>query len=145
MASLVNVYNIDDTGDLNLAGARGLTTAQIGSNTYLFVAGQNDDGVSVFQVSSDGSLVNVDNIDDTGDLELDGASSVSTAKIGNSTYLFTTGFSDDGVSVFEVLGNGSLVNIANIDDTGDLELDGGASVTTAKIGSVYLSFCRRES
>ena len=48
-----------------------VTTAQVGSNTYLFVTGQIDNGVSVFQVSSDGSLVNVYNITDNATLQLD--------------------------------------------------------------------------
>ena len=138
--SLMNIHNIDDTGDLELDGVRELTTAQMGSNTYLFVVGQNDDGVSVFQVSSDASLVNIHNIDDTGDLKLDGAISATTAKIGNSTYFFVGGNIDDGVSVFEVLGNGSLVNVANVDNTGDLNFNNITAVTTAKIGSVTYLF-----
>ena len=139
--SLTNVDNTTDGGDLQLDGAFSVTTAQVGSATYLFVAGQGDNGVSVFEVSGDGSLTNVDNItDNTGDLQLNEAFSVTTAQIGSATYLFVAGFQDNGVSVFEVSGDGRLRNVANIEDDANLQLSGSGSVTTAQIGSATYLF-----
>ena len=132
---LRNVYNIQDNPELELNGAFSVTTAQIGSATYLFVAGISDNGVSVFEVAANGSLTNIDNITDNAELNLDGANSVATAQIGSATYLFVSARDDDGVSIFQVANNGSLTNIANIADNGDLQLDGAFSVTTAQIGS----------
>ena len=69
----------DSVGDaeninLQLNSVENLTTAVVGGTTYLFAAGQLDDGISVFSVAANGVLTNVDNIDDAEDaaLRLDG-------------------------------------------------------------------------
>ena len=93
-----------------------MSTAVVSGTTYLFVAGRNDSGVSVFRVASDGALTSVFNIDDDGTLELRGATSVSTAVVSDTTYLFVAGFFDNGVSVFSVASDGALTSVFNIDD-----------------------------
>ncbi len=71
--------------------------AKIAGTTYLFVAGQDDDGVSVFAVAADGSLINFGDITDDPTLrELDGASAVTTAVAGGKTFLVVTGGSTMG-------------------------------------------------
>ena len=138
--TLVNVTNVTDAGNLELDGATSVTTAIIGTTTYLFVAGFNDDGVSVFRVGDTGALANVHNVPDVGSLELDGALSVTTAVVADTTYLFVAGFNDFGVSVFSVANNGLLTNVTNVTDAGNLELDGATSVTTAIIGTTTYLF-----
>ena len=71
--TLFNTINVEEGGNLELDGAYSVTTAEVGGMTYLFVAGERDDGVSVFSVANNGSLNNVDNISDDSSLELDGA------------------------------------------------------------------------
>jgi hypothetical protein len=68
-----------------------VTAAVVGGVTYVFVAGQADDGVSVFSVAADGTLTNVDNVTDAGALQLDGAEGVGTAVVAGVTYLFVVG------------------------------------------------------
>ena len=131
--TLVNADNVPDAGNLELNGASALTTTVIDETTYLFVAGLYDDGVSVFAVSSDGMLMNVDNVSDAGSLELNGANSLTTTVIDGTTYLFVSGKVDDGVSVFSVSSGGTLINVNNISDTGSLELNGANSLTTTMI------------
>ena len=138
--SLTNVDNVSDDSSLELDGARSVTIAEVGGMTYLFVAGYWDDGVSVFSVANNGSLTNVDNVTDASSLELDGASSVTTAEVGGMTYLFVAGFDDDGVSVFSVANNGSLTNVHNVTDASSLELDGATSVTTVEVGGMTYLF-----
>ena len=139
--ALVNVDNVTDDSSLELDGARSVTTAVVGTTTYLFVAGNIDDGVSVFSVANNGLLTSVQDVDDADDvnLELDAASSVTTAVVEGTTYLFVAGQSDDGVSVFSVAGNGILTSRANVTDAGMRELRGASSVTTAVVdGTTYL-------
>ena len=112
--TLTNVDNVTDDATLELDGAFAVTTAVVGGTTYLFVAGFDDDGVSVFSVAADGTLTNVDNVTDDGALELDGAIVVTTAVVGGTTYLFVTGQVDDGVSVFSVAADGTLTNVDNV-------------------------------
>ena len=132
---LVNVDNTTDNATLKIFFADPIITAQVGGVTYLFVGGNADNGVSVFRVSGDGSLVNVYNIQDTGDLHLKRVQSLTTAQINGNTYLYTAAKKDDGVSVFQVANNGTLSNVANIEDDNTLQLDGAQGITTAQVGS----------
>ena len=138
--ALTNVDNVADDATLVLDDAFAVTTAAIGGTTYLFVTGQIDDGVSVFSVAADGALTNVDNVTDAGALELDNATSATTAAIGGTTYLFVTELEDDGVSVFSVAADGSLTNVDNVTDDATLELDGAFDVTTADVGGTGYLF-----
>ncbi|MCP4382054.1 MAG: beta-propeller fold lactonase family protein, partial [Hyphomicrobiales bacterium] len=142
--SLVNVDNVNDNdpggGAFNLDGARSVTTLTFGATTYLFVAGRNDHGVSVFSVDSDGILTNVDNVTDGGSLELLSASSVTTAVVNSLAYLFVTGITDDGVSVFRVSPDGTLTPVFDVTDGGTRELDGAAAATTAVVGDTTYLF-----
>ena len=135
----MNTTNVNDSGDLELNRANGVTTAEVGGTTYLFVVGLNDDGVSVFSIANDGTLMNTTNVSDGGNLELDGARGVTTVEIDGKHYLFVTGFIDNGFSVFSLGNDGTVMNRANVSDGGNLELDGVNGVTTAEIdGNHYL-------
>ena len=120
-------FTITDTATLELDEAWEVTTAVIGGTTYLFVAGFEDDGVSVFSVAGDGELIVADSVDDSEDvnLELDGALAVTTAVVGGTTYLFAGGNKDDGVSVFSVA------------DGTDAFMDGGTALDGGTLTSVY--------
>ena len=111
--TLTVVHNVADDDDLNLDDAWASSTAVVGDTTYLFVAGRVDNGVSVFSVAdgtdafmdggttlNGGTLTAVDSVEDTADLELNDARAVSTAVVGDTTYLFVAGHNDNGVSVF---------------------------------------------
>ena len=137
---LTSVTNVSDDANLKLNGANSVTTATVGSTTYLFVAGANDDGVSVFSVANNGMLTSVTNVSDDANLELDGVFSVTTATVGSTTYLFVAGRNDNGVSVFSVADNGMLTSVTNVSDDANLELGGATSVTTALIGSTTYLF-----
>ncbi|SDB59714.1 beta-propeller fold lactonase family protein, partial [Bauldia litoralis] len=142
--TMTNVDNVGDGGDLELSSAGAVTTALVGDTTYLFVAGYSDSGISVFAVASDGTLSNVDNVSDDGTVNLALASGLTTAVIDGVTYLFATGQNDDGFSVFEVAGNGTLINVANIADAGALELRGPSGLATVEIdGVLYLAVAGR--
>jgi len=137
--TLTNVDNVTDTGALELSGATGLATAEIGGTTFLFVAGNSDDGVNVFAVADDGTLASVETVNDDAIVELDAATSVATAVIAGTAYLFVAGIADDGVSVFSVAADGALTNVDNVTDDVVLALDGANGVTTAVVaGTTYL-------
>jgi 6-phosphogluconolactonase (cycloisomerase 2 family) len=140
MLTFNNPFNVDDASNasLELNGATGVTTAVVNGTTYVFVAGNVDDGISVFSVAANGTLTNVFNIDDASNaaLELDGAIRLTTAVVGGATYLFSTGNVDDGISVFSVANNGALTNVFNVDDAGSAALlDAATGIATGLSGT----------
>ena len=146
--TLAGVGEVSDDGELELDGASALATAQVGGNTYLFVAGEKDDGISVFRVGVNGTLANTDNVSDDEYLELEGASGLATAQVGGNTYLFVAGEDDDGISMFrvgeEVGEEGKLLNLTNvtnmISSDADLTLVRASGVTTALVGETTYLF-----
>lgn len=145
--NLVNVFDARDNGVRELDGVEDVTTAKVGNKTFLFSAASADNGVSVFEIKSDGDLVNTFNVTDNATLNLDGANGITTENIGGTTFVFVSGFRDDGVSVFAVTGDGKLINVENIDDGdgADFELLDANSVTTARAGNkVFLYVTGRQ-
>ncbi len=154
----VGIFSVSDEGTLTYVDAvedgddptfqlfftNAVATATIGSVNYLFVTASQEDAVSVFRVvEATGNLSYVGYANQTNypNAKLNEVIGATTAIIDDTTYLFVASFNDDGVSVFSVDAAGSLINVANIDDTDDetYQLDGARSVATTKIaGTTYL-------
>ncbi|WP_421791604.1 Ig-like domain-containing protein [Hyphobacterium sp.] len=132
--TLTNVENVNDAGSLELDGAWGVATAEVGGVDYAFVSGVFDDGVSVFSIGANGTLTNTDNVADSGSLELDAPWELNTVEVGGTTFVVVAGNNDDGLSVFSVAANGTLTNVQNINDNGFLELNGAREVSFVEIG-----------
>jgi len=134
-----NPDNATDGGTLELDGASSVTSADVGGTTYVFVAGGVDDGISVFRLNANGTLTAVFDVTDAGALELDGARGLSTTTVDGNTYLFATGFDDNGVSVFRVNVNGSLTAVADVNDDAILKLAGASDTASIRVGtSTYM-------
>ncbi len=140
--TLTNVDNVADDATLELDGARGVATAEIAGTTYLFVAGDDDSGVSVFSVSPGGALANVFNVADGGALELSRAAAVSTGSVGGNPFLIVVGRSDDGISVFSIGADGTLTNTSNVDQSADpaYNITNAVSLGTAEVGGATYVF-----
>ena len=108
---------------MNLDGGGGIATVKIAGITYLFVAGGDDDGISAFVVAADGTLLNVANVkdaDDEDNLQLKDARGITTAKVGDSVFLFVGGRNaDPGISVFKIQAAGLTINGGFGNDTID--------------------------
>ena len=133
---LNNVDNVadNDNVDFNLDGANSLTTAVVGAKTFLFVSADDESGVSVFEIQAGGILNNVENVKDDATLKIGGASSVSTANIAGTTYLFVTGRDENGVSAFAVAADGSLIPVFDIVDLLALKIGFCLSSSAAVVG-----------
>ncbi len=138
--TLTNVDNVSDNETLHLERVAALSTAVVSGTTYLFAPGHLDHGVSVFRVADDGTLTNVDNVSDNETLALRYAYYTHTTVISGITYLFVSGFSDDGFSVFQVADDGTLTNVDNVFDNDDLALNGAESLFTAVVDGKTLLF-----
>ena len=108
----------------------------VDGNTYLFVAGQADNGVSVFRVNTNGSLTNVYNVTDDATHAADRRQRHRRPRgSATSTYLYTAGTTENGISIFRVAGDGRLTYLSNHVDAGALELAGVRALTQVTIGA----------
>jgi|GEM_PF-1137814 len=135
--TLTPVFDVTDAGALELDGARHASTAMVDGNTYIFVTGQADNGISVFRVGTNGSLTSVANVNDDAAVLLGGAYRSATATIGTTTYLYVAGSADDGITIFRVAGDGRLTHLGNVTDASLAahELDGASGLLTVRIGA----------
>ena len=100
-----------------LNGPFGITTATIGNKTYALVAALRDDGVQIIDISTPGSPSAVASVTDGSAYpELDGAQSITTVRIGNSTYALVAAYFDNGVQIIDISTPGSPTAVAAVTD-----------------------------
>lgn len=101
--------NITDDGILHLESPYSLSTASVGGTTFLVVAGLDDNGISLFKLTTSGisqaGLI-TPNIDDDLTVNLDAPTYLITATAGGKTYVIVSG--NEGLSVFELTAAGEL-------------------------------------
>ena len=132
--ALSSLYNLpDDNTNRHLRSPYALDTAQIGDTTYLFTTSFAEDAVNSYEVASNGTLTLRGSAVDGGALELDGAYALTTASVGDKTFVFVAGNEDDGISSFEVATNGSLTSRSNVSDTSSTNLESPRSLITAQV------------
>ncbi|NJB35181.1 Dabb family protein [Croceivirga sp. JEA036] len=135
--SLERAAMVEDTEDTHLAVGITLQVVHMKKASYLFVGGleEKTPGLSCFKINNDGSLTHVQSMKDTEELHTDGIIGMFVHKIKGKTYLYTSGFQDNGVSSFRVFEDGTFKNVNNIhDNTTDRYLTGAYPVTGATIG-----------
>ena len=121
-----------------LKGAVDITTVVIGGRTYALVAASSDDGVQIIDISNPSSPQPVAALEDDEDgfTKLEGASSITTVVIGDSTYALVASYDDDGVQIIDISTPSSPKPVAAIGDNADgfTELKGAVDLTTVVIG-----------
>ncbi len=152
----VNVFSVDRNGKLQvvdkviddenllLNGTRGIAVTKIGDATYLFVAGENDNGLSVFRVANDEKLINSNNVSNSFAVALNGARGITTVKIGNATYLFVGGKLNNGITVFSVASDGVLTNVEKFMDNDNINLAGVTGIVTKELNGITYLFAAGE-
>ncbi|MEM1390230.1 MAG: beta-propeller fold lactonase family protein [Pseudomonadota bacterium] len=144
----ITVFTISDTGNLSFLQSvvdspnleidsifAGLKHVRVGGTDYLLAAGFSDDGISTFRIDPNGTLTNVDNVSDADNaaFRLDAPSQIDTIKVDGKTFAIVSGQNDDGATVFEVNGNGTLTFVDDVVDDGTLRLDGALGVATVTV------------
>lgn len=98
-----------------------LETVSIDGETYLVMAAAGSGSLSVMSVGPLGELAIVDHVIDDRDTRFDGATSPEVITHNGQVWVFAGG-SDDGISAFVMLPDGSLVARAHIEDTDTITL-----------------------
>ena len=135
---------IDGLGGFDeLGGANTITTVQIGASTYALVASGVDDGIQIINITNPAAPTAVSSITDgesdgsggTFD-ELDGARTITTVTIGQSTYALVASFEDDGIQIINITNPATPTAVSSITDGGTFdELEGAFDITTVQIGA----------
>ena len=133
--------SIANTGDLELDGARAITTFESGDSTYAAVASFDDDGVQILDITDPSNVTAAGSITDPADnfrnddaLELNGARGIATFESGGGTYAAVTAYYDDGVQILDITDPSDITAVGSITDTGTLELNGARGIATFESG-----------
>ncbi|OWW25600.1 stress protein [Zobellia sp. OII3] len=135
--SLKRVALVEDTEETYLGTAITLEVIHMNKSSYLFIGGlEETPGLSSFKIQNDGKLTHVQSMNDDDTIHTDGVIGMFTHKIKGKTFLYTSGFQDNGVSSFRVYEDGRFKNINNIsDNTTDRFLTGAYPVTGVTLGN----------
>ena len=116
--TLTNVDNVSDTPTRLLSGAWTLATATVGGVTYVYAGSNVEDGITIFSIDASGTLTDVGTVGDDATLLLNGLNKLINVTIGGVQHIAAVGRVDDGISLFQIEDDGTLLNIDNIrDDT----------------------------
>lgn len=134
--SIERVALVEDTDETHLGTAITLQVVHMKKAAYLFIGGlEEKPGLSSFKIHDDGILTHVQSMKDDETIHTDGIIGMFTHKIKGKTFLYTSGFQDNGVSSFRIYENGTFKNINNISDNNkDRYLTGAYPVTGVTLG-----------
>ena len=141
-SNIIATDSISDVGvqtaDLELRGARGITTFESGGHTYAAVAAYFTDSVQILNVTDPSNITAAGNTADIGtntdDLELNGARGIATFVSGGHTYAAVAAHLDDGVQILNITDPLHITAAGNITDTDTLELEGASGIATFESG-----------
>ncbi len=135
---ITNTYNLGDGGALHLQDVESLTSGIVDGRSFVFTAGRDDNGLSVFELNPDGTLTNLFNLDDTAALGIGSLNEIRFVDVGGQPIL-VTGSDEDAINLFWVNKDGSLeLRDAVVDTDADL-LNNVESFTTVSVdGVTYL-------
>ena len=83
--SLAPVGSVADAPGLRLDGAASITSAVVGSTTYVYVAGQNDDNIQVFTLDGTGTLTPI--VPPPGPVTVSQAFALTTFEVDGTPFL----------------------------------------------------------
>ncbi len=144
--ALTNTDNVSDADNLYLDEVDVLTTAVIGTTTYLFSGASGntasktgDNGITVFSVSDAGALTRTDSVADDArttvtEPYLDRVRSLTTLEIGGTTYLYAGSYGESALQIYTVSNLGKLTAVPGLVDEPDNTFD--PSILTRQLENV---------
>ena len=136
--TLTFVSAVVDDAALEISFTYTLTTAVVGGATYVYAAGLDDSGLSVFSLDAAGTLTNLQNVSDDAASRLSGAITL-TAMTANGLQYLAVGGGENGVTLFLIGGDGRLSLDQVIDDSATTFMRNEAHVASIVAdGTTYL-------
>lgn len=135
---LMALHSVFDDPDIALDDVNHLAVHSVGGRTFLYANSQQDNGLTVFQIGTDGALSLVQVIRDSAGTTLGGAiGEMAIVSIGTEAFLLATGESENGLTSFRIDGDGRLEVAGAVTDDmfgRNASLGGARGVTTATVG-----------
>ena len=113
-APVASIFGGSEIGELT--GARGITTTTIGSSTYALVAVFLEDAVQIINITDPFNPSPIAVVRNSQDNRLDGATGITTATIGSSTYALVTVQHDNAVQIINITDPSSPDSVAFAQD-----------------------------
>ena len=112
---------------------------QVNGQSFVVLAAAGTSSISVMQVARDGSLVPTDHVIDNGSTRFEGVQDLAVAQSGDHAFVVAGG-ADNGLTLFMVLPNGSLLHLQTIADTDATSLHKVTAIETAIDGDTLHVF-----
>ena len=125
---------IDDTDSLELYGARGIATFEMGGRTYAAVSGLKEGGIQMLDLTDPGNAVAIGRITGDGVRDLVGPAEIATFKIGERIHAAVADNYGNSVQILDLSQPGKPEWSGQIGDTDSLELYHATGITTFKMG-----------
>jgi len=109
-----NVADSDDAA-YNLQWVWAAKAVTAGASTYIVLGGY-EDGVSVFELSSDGTVTNTDNVSHDGTTAMENIWQIETFVTDTASYVVPVGLTSNGFTIFELASDGTLTNRGKVVD-----------------------------
>ncbi|VAW02342.1 Alkaline phosphatase [hydrothermal vent metagenome] len=111
---VVNYFGADD--GLGIATPDKLQVVQMGAEKFLLVGASGSSSITVLKIQSDGSLLPVDQVNDTLTTRFAGISVMEVIEVGGEVYIVAGG-NDDGLTLMTMLPDGTLLQLETIEAT----------------------------
>lgn len=111
---------------------------QSGGNTYLAMIAAGSSSISIYRVGNHGNLHQTDHVIDSLDTRFEGASQMAAITHEGRSFLFVAG-NDDGLTVFELLPDGTLLHALTIADDFEVALTNVSALSVVIIdGEIHV-------
>lgn len=142
--SLSRVGQITQGEGLAVADLSDLDIVRMGSDTFLIAAGAGSSSLTVMRLSPAGHLTLTDHVLDSRDTRFQSVRAVDTIEVDGHVFVVAGG-GDDGVTLFQLLPNGTLHPLATMEDTLATGLSNVTAVEILRIGTQLMIFVGGES
>ena len=123
-----------NTDNLELNGARTITTFESGGHTYAVVAGHSDDGVQILNVTDPSSITAAGRITEGGTRVLNGVDGIAIFESGDHTYAAVTSSVEDGVQILNITRPSSITAAGSIIEDDTRLLNGASGIAIFESG-----------
>jgi Ca2+-binding RTX toxin-like protein len=137
--ALTEVETMGALQGLGIHAPTALEVVQIAGQTYVIVAAAGTDSITVMRLNADGSLEPTDHRLDNGTTRFEGVQSLAVGVSGDHAFVVAGG-ADNGLSLFLLLPDGTLVHLQTLADTLATAMHKVTSITAVVDGDTLFVF-----